>query len=338
MKKIEFVDFAKGFSILAIVIMHYFTKLDLPSILRMALDFGGSGIHLFFMISGFTLFVSSYENFFQFYKKRFLSIIVPYYIAVLLYFFSSLILPGQKTISFYELAGHFFLFKMFDSRIYFSVAFEFWFISTIIQFYILFPLLKRLYLRFGIYFVIFSFVLSLIYMLSLSYYPQMHNPVLQQLFIRYLWEFVAGFYLMDIFKRKGMEFWRVKPIYLLLILFVSSAIIVAGKIYENSLLVGIDDFFNCFAFVSFTILVYIFLSGMKSSFLFVSIGSYSFYLYLIHGITLSVTRKSLCSIVPFNIYTAFCLLIFTLVIAYWFKTIVSPLLNLKKNDAIFNIK
>lgn len=338
MKKIEFVDFAKGFSILAIVIMHYFTKIDLPSIVRMAFDFGGSGIHLFFMVSGFTLFVSSYENFIQFYKKRFLSIIVPYYIAVSLYFFFSLILPGQKTISFYELAGHFLLFKMFDNSIFFSVAFEFWFISTIIQFYILFPLLKRLYLKFGNYFVIFSVVLSLIYMFSVSYYPQMHKPVLQHLFIRYLWEFIAGFYLMDIFKRKGREFWRVKPIYLLLVFFVSSALVVAGKVYENSLLVPIDDIFNCFAFISFTILVYILLSGIKISFLFVFIGSYSFYLYLIHGITLSVTRKSLCGIVPFNIYTAFCLLIFTLVIAYWFKAIVSPLLISKKNDVIVNIK
>ena len=41
-------------------------------------------------------------------------------------------------------ASHVFLYKMFDNELDISLCYPFWFISTIIQFYIFFPLIMRL--------------------------------------------------------------------------------------------------------------------------------------------------------------------------------------------------
>ena len=57
-KKIEVIDFIKGYSILSIVLFHYCQGIKLPFLLSKAINFGGTGIHTFLFASGFGLYLS----------------------------------------------------------------------------------------------------------------------------------------------------------------------------------------------------------------------------------------------------------------------------------------
>lgn len=58
MQKLEIVNYLKGFSILTIVLMHLIQSYDIPKIIRTASSFGGAGVHVFILCSGFGLFLS----------------------------------------------------------------------------------------------------------------------------------------------------------------------------------------------------------------------------------------------------------------------------------------
>lgn len=87
-RRIEYIDFAKGFAILSIVIFHY-CQPYLSGAWAKAIMIGGTGVHLFFVLSGFGLGLSSQmSSILGFYKKRFSKILIPYYFAILNYFCS----------------------------------------------------------------------------------------------------------------------------------------------------------------------------------------------------------------------------------------------------------
>lgn len=135
------ISFLKGFSITTIVLMHLiqlFMASSLPVWLVKAASFGGTGVHAFFLCSGFGLYLSYKKNqmsYFGFLKKRFLKIYIPYIIVIIISFFVPLIeVNGNRTIA---LLSHIFLFKMF-SPLYEESFGPFWFISTIVHLYIVF--------------------------------------------------------------------------------------------------------------------------------------------------------------------------------------------------------
>lgn len=55
MKKLEVIDYLRGFSILTIVLMHLIQSYSIPQIIRTASSFGGAGVHVFILCSGFGL-------------------------------------------------------------------------------------------------------------------------------------------------------------------------------------------------------------------------------------------------------------------------------------------
>lgn len=87
MKKLEVIDYLRGFSILTIVLMHLIQSYSIPQIIRTASSFGGAGVHVFILCSGFGLYLShlnkplSYSNFL---KRRFIKVYVPYILIILL--------------------------------------------------------------------------------------------------------------------------------------------------------------------------------------------------------------------------------------------------------------
>lgn len=135
-RRIEFLDFAKGFAILSIAIFHY-SQPYTTGLWSKAIMIGGTGVHLFFILSGFGLGLSSTKlSFTTFYLKRFSKILIPYYFAIALI---CIINEGYQLYdknTLYAIGGHFFLYKMFDEKIIGSYGYHFWFISTIVQFYI----------------------------------------------------------------------------------------------------------------------------------------------------------------------------------------------------------
>ena len=144
--KIEVIDFIKGYSILSIVLFHYCQRLHLPSLLSKAINFGGTGIHTFLFASGFGLFLSHLPKplgYGDFLKKRFTKIYIPYIIIVTLSALISLVIPLYEN-TWNNYFSHVFIYKMFDNHLIGTYGYQLWFISTIIQFYLLFPLIVNL--------------------------------------------------------------------------------------------------------------------------------------------------------------------------------------------------
>lgn len=146
-RRYNLIDFAKGFSILTIVLMHLLQSFisELPALLKTVLSLGGTGVHIFIFCSGFGLYLSHLKtplSFMPFMKKRFGKIYIPYILVVIISFFIPQAYPGNKRIS--ALLSHIFLYKMFVPEYEETFGWQLWFISTIIQFYFVFNLLSCL--------------------------------------------------------------------------------------------------------------------------------------------------------------------------------------------------
>ena len=138
------IDFLRGYSIFTIVLMHLLLNYDLPFWLSKMSLFGGTGVHVFILVSGFGLYLSYLNNplsYKDFLRKRFGLIYWPMAIiclitAIWMYY------QGQSVLM--PLLGNLFLFKMFVYELESSMGGQMWLISTIIQFYIAWPLIVRL--------------------------------------------------------------------------------------------------------------------------------------------------------------------------------------------------
>lgn len=147
MKKIEIIDYLRGFSIFTIVLMHLIQSYPIPQIIRTASSFGGAGVHVFILCSGFGLYLSHLNkplSYINFLKRRFIKVYIPYIAIILL----SACIPcyASSENKFIELLSHIFLFKMFNESLEGSLGYQMWFISTIIQFYLLWPILVKLFM------------------------------------------------------------------------------------------------------------------------------------------------------------------------------------------------
>jgi len=145
-RKYKEVSFLRGFAITTVIFMHliqvFVAQGDIPQWLRFAASLGGTGGHVFVFCSGFGLYLSYLHRPVragEFLARRFLKIYIPYIIVVIITF----LLPhgGDEAERIRKLLSHVFLYKMFYERYVISFGMQFWFISTILQLYLLFPLL-----------------------------------------------------------------------------------------------------------------------------------------------------------------------------------------------------
>src|ERR1700743_2135666 len=219
-KKIEVIDFLKGYSVLSIVIYHIGQQLNLPGGVARMIDFGGTGVHTFIFVSGFGLYLSHLRkplSFPQFLKKRFTKIYIPYIIIVSASALLSLLIPIYAN-SAYAFFGHVFLYKMFDDDIMSSYGYQLWFVSTIIQLYLIFPLLVRIKERLGGWtFVLLGLAISIIWGVFVVSTRRAGMRIYNGAFFLYLWEFMLGMVLAEKYFVKGYEFWKMKIVYLVLL-------------------------------------------------------------------------------------------------------------------------
>lgn len=195
MKRFELADFLKGYSIFTIIIYHYLQTFSLPPLAAKAINIGGTGVHSFLLISGFGLYLS-FQNkplgFTQFIKRRLGKVYLPYIIVVILSAIITLFIPIYQS-SWYALGGHVLLYKMFDSSIIGSYGGQFWFVSTIIQFYLVFhglAWLKRntsngLFIGIGL-------VASIGWAALIVYIGKSELASYNRFFLQYAWEFMLG--------------------------------------------------------------------------------------------------------------------------------------------------
>jgi peptidoglycan/LPS O-acetylase OafA/YrhL len=216
-KKLEVIDFLKGYSMLSIVIYHFSQALGPQPMLVKMINFGGTGVHTFIFVSGFGLYLSHLRkplSFPQFLKKRFTKVYVPYIVIVSASALISFLVPIYVN-SPYAFFGHVFLYKMFDDDIMSSYGFQLWFISTIIQLYFIFPLLVRIKERLKDWpFILIGLAISITWGIFVVSTGRAGMRIFNGAFFLYLWEFMLGMLLAEKFFVKGYEFWKMKKVYL----------------------------------------------------------------------------------------------------------------------------
>lgn len=192
-KRQEFIAFARGFAILTIVLYHLLPKLPLPGLLLRAISLGGSGIYIYFFVSGYGLSLSSTTNWLTFFRRRFAKVLLPYYVAVTLIFVVTLFVPIYRTDGWAEYLSHIALYKMVNNTYTRNLDEYLWFVSTIIQFYLIVPLLMRWVDWTPAGRVIgLSITISLLYSLLITELEVAYLRVWYSFVLQYLWLFMLG--------------------------------------------------------------------------------------------------------------------------------------------------
>lgn len=200
MKRIPYIEFARGYAIFTIVCFHVLQRVGLPPMGQKAIIFGGTGVHLFFLISGFGLALSIPNSEFRipdFYKKRLARVWLPYVLVLTISLAAALafnLFSDQWAAWF---AGVF-LYQMFSEGWIESFGGHFWFISTIMQFYLVFPGLFFLKKRVGGA-AFFSLCLagSVAWWLTVFFLEMGEMRVWNSFFLQFLWEFGLGMAIAD---------------------------------------------------------------------------------------------------------------------------------------------
>ena len=207
MKRVAAVDFLKGFSIFTIVLMHTMHRMSaLPAKIYKLSMVGGTGVHVFFLCSGMGLYLSYLNKrtgYMEFLKKRFVKIYVPYILVVLVSFCLPWMYEGDDRVM--ALLSHVFLFKMFVPRYESSFGTQFWFMSTLIQFYLVFIpmcILKEKINDNRKFFGIFMFV-SVIWWIVCYALGVSDERVWSSFFLQYIWEFALGMVLAEMLRNGG---------------------------------------------------------------------------------------------------------------------------------------
>ncbi len=351
---IEYIEFARGYAIFTIVLYHVLQRVPLAPLLQKAIIFGGTGVHLFFLLSGFGLGLSKNQsiNPINFYKRRLIKVWLPYVLVLTLSFWAAFFLnlfPDR----FSEWLAGVFLYQMFDAEKIQSFGGHFWFISTIVQFYLIFPLLvwaknrlnsPLIFAGFGLLISIFWW--EIVYFLDFGNLRNWSSCCLQ-----FLWEFTLGMALADIFQKneneKGLfrgDFWNhaIWKNFVVGVIFTGLMILMILKMGDTGKI-----FNDIPAMIGYTALsIFIFQIGEKwLPFLknfFVWLGGFSYSFYLIHILVLTMYLRvfeirgiemTLPKLLPF--------VIFTIGVAWawepisrWFTGLFEKILNKKPTEKL----
>lgn len=215
-KRIGEVDYLRRFAVLAVIAIHtssnsQILNLNLLLIVNLIIDvFSHFAVPLFIFISGFVLSLNYRGLFSQktFYKKRAKSILPQYIIFSILYLLLNIIIseihgnleyPSIKTVIFYFLTA--------------GSSYHLWYFSLIIQFYLFYPYIIKIYEKFvGNYETIFIFLALIAQQLwivikmiainyinssthfsSLTYFISIY--FVDRAFFSYIFYFILGIYL-----------------------------------------------------------------------------------------------------------------------------------------------
>lgn len=285
------VDYLKGISIMAIVLYHLIRFYsELPDIIKLASNFGGAGVHIFIICSGFGLYYSHLHKplrFRPFMKKRFQKIYIPYILVVAGSCLTPYMYTNKDKLA--ALCSHIFLFKMFVPRYESSFGEQLWFVSTIIQFYLVFLALAKGKSRLqNKYFLLLSFGVSLLWWIMTAVIGKADERVWSSFFLQYLWEFALGMVLADQYN-KDHDYFSSRSIGTFPLILIT---VLGVGIYASMALAGgtfrlFNDVFSVFGFGGCILLIY----RMKIfNRFFIWINTFSYELFLIHLLVFSTCR------------------------------------------------
>lgn len=149
--RLEFLDSGRGFAVLYVVIFHivFVPQLQYPPILKRFLEFGGSGVILFFVVSAFSLCVTMPKHVGQ--GSAVLSYAIARIFRIVPLFYIMLVITIWRDVAYRDmsfgldkiLASVFFVFN-FNPEFAKGIVWASWTIGVEMPFYLLFPLLYLL--------------------------------------------------------------------------------------------------------------------------------------------------------------------------------------------------
>ena len=313
MKKYAIVNFLRGYSIFTIALMHLVMS-SMTGVLSKATAFGGAGVHVFILCSGFGLYLSHLRKplgYVDFLKRRFGKVWIPYAIAVLFWGIWLLISKGLFPIR--EVASHLLLYKMFSTELDTSLCYPYWFISTIVQFYLLWPLIVRAFRLCGGFFM-FLFI-SLAWSTIVGILGLEEERPWGSFFLQYLWEFGLGMWIAERCIKtdgKGEKLMEI-PAYKCWWL-ISGAVVGMGlsafMAWNGGVLKLYNDIPSLVGYLSIALLIYKIGLKMVNKF-FEWSNNFSYELYLIHSMVYNIIAYLLSSYFPL-----FVLLVVKIMAAY----------------------
>jgi len=256
-RRIAYVDYARGFSMLAIILFHYFMIMNLPGPLNSLIQFGGSGVHLFFLLSGFGLTLSRRKlGVLQFYARRLARVLLPYYLAIAVIACASYLVFAAP-FDWYALSGHFFLFKMFDSEIMNSYGGQMWFMSALIQLYLVYPLLAKIQdiLDDDLEFFVLGLSASLFWNAVLVGMDLMEQRAWNSFFLQFIWEFMLGMILARRLRQEKAPYWE-GPLWLILSIWLIGTAIMAALVFGVPYGKAVNDYFALLSFGGLSVLAF----------------------------------------------------------------------------------
>ncbi len=297
-QRIEYIDFAKGYAIFTIVCYHALQQVDLSPLWQRAIIFGGTGVHLFFLLSGFGLaWSSAVESVGAFYLRRMSKVWLPY-VVVLTISWAAAAWMGVFPDGWDAWLAGVGLYQMFSEQYIESFGGHFWFVSAIFQFYLVFPLLVRLQKSMTpTQFLLLTCSLSVGWWLVVYFSGKSELRVWNSFFLQFLWEFAIGMVLAKKMRQEAGTFRNIQNlvegnsryswIFLPIGLFFTAVMIgmilklgEAGRIF--------NDVPALFGYTALSIFVY--QAGRKwlpwLNRFFLWINGFSYTLYLIHVLML----------------------------------------------------
>ena len=281
------VDYLKGCAILSIVTMHLLQMYipGIPDFIKKALSFGGTGGQVFFLCSGFGLYLSQkkqYLNFSQFVYRRMRKIYIPYIIVVLISSIFPFMYSGED--KFEALLSHIFLYKMFVGKYEETFGGQLWFISTMFQLYILFIPLCFIKEKLGNkLFEAICLGVSVIWWLLTAWADIANERIWGSFCLQYLWEFALGMIIAD-YLSKGKEIKVTRNCIIVSAVFgtsVASIMVICGGILKI-----INDPISLIGYVSIMLLLYMCnIKGIKQAML--ALADISYEWYLVHILVFS---------------------------------------------------
>ncbi len=293
-----------------------------------AASFGGAGVHVFILCSGFGLMYSNIRKplgFTAFIKKRFGKIYIPYIVVVILAFSLPNVYYGFDRV--FALLSHIFIFKMFIPAYTATFGFQLWYISTIIQFYLVFTLLVKLYQKLGKKnFLLLSCTVSFCWAVLISLLGFTEIRTWNSFFLQYLWEFTIGMMLAAEYAENGeLKLENISIPKLIIIIIVSfgiySVLSLAGGFWK-----AFNDPFSLTAFGGICLLLY------KCNFLprFVFFTSnISYEIYLLHVLIFRLLFETYTYPIPM-FYLAIIALSSTYIVSWLYNLICNRLFSIIK--------
>lgn len=251
----------------------------------------------------------------------------------------NLVLPLYQDTGWYALFGHLFFYKMFDENIMTSFGYHFWFMSTIIQFYIVYPIMSIIRDRVGMFsFAFGSLFVSVSYWVVISYYGVAEQRVFNSFFLQYLWEFNLGIVLATLYREKGFRLWEQSTLMLIGIAIVSFSVMATMALAGGRLGQTFNDIPSLIGISALAAFVFAICRGhllwIKKSIVWVGRFSYEWYLthmvvYLLVVLFLSSVLHvelnlfiSLFLILPISIGVAFFFMLFMLKLAMHWQSVI----------------